>query len=130
MTENETRTLLDEIAALKVRVSQLEASHPAIAPAELPDPTLPAGAFRSPDGLIRRGDGRIYAAEETDEEYRARVKARAEAAEAEEDAFWGRATTGLPDGLWRDPCGIVRKADGSRALPEIELPGADMRRRA
>ena len=119
MTENETKTLLDEVAALKARLSHLEAAQPQPQPVDL---TVPVGCYRGPDGIIRSETGGFYAEKaETVEEYGQRMAARAAQEAAEQDAYWGRATAGLPEGLWRDPCGIIRQGNGALATAEVVL---------
>lgn len=108
-------TLEQQVAALAARVAALEAAQK---PAAVPEPP------RFP-GPPRDGQGRVIPdpVEGTDDAYRERMRRQGEAERASDDAFWAKATEGMPDGAWRDPTGIPRSRDG-RHLARVDREAA------
>lgn len=111
------RTLDSAVRGLQKKVTRLEEKAERKREVETAD-TKPLPI----DSLERDGQGRVIVQDglPTDVE---RDRARREREKQEQNAYWNRATAGLAPGYYRDPCGIVRRSDGTQAGKEESTTG-------
>ena len=109
-----------EVAELKQQIAELQARL-GIVPGVAPEPTreagMPRNAFRDQFGMIRNSaTGEVLKPQEDDEQANARKRADWAAHDAKVAAERAAMTAGLPAGMYRDPCGLIRMIDTGKVV--------------
>ena len=113
-----------EVAELKQQIAELQARlglTPGAAPAPTREAGLPRNAFRDQFGMVRNAaTGEVLKPQEDDAQAEARKRAEWAAHEAKVAAERAAMIAGLPVGMYRDPCGLVRMIDTGKVVSAAE----------
>lgn len=112
-----------EIDELKETIKTLTKQLDAVLNPPAPEPEVEE-EFIYPDGLKRDGQGRILTNPDAPS-YDEQLAARIEREDAQREAHLARRSAGLPEGQFRDPCGIIRWEKDGRTVASTSGDDAD-----